>query len=87
MLLAHMRNYSNQGKLVTEIITTILLVTLVTKVTMVKLGTKSHKMYIGLHVTYLLLLSNFNQNYKTPTNFSKNPQYHVIPCGHTDRYE
>jgi hypothetical protein len=44
-------------------------------------------MYIGFHVTYPLLLSDFNQNYKTPTNFSKNPQYHVISYGHMERYE
>ena len=63
MFLAHMHKCSNQGKLVTEItITTIIPVTLVTKVTMVKLGTKSHKFYIGYHVTYPLLLSDFNQN-------------------------
>jgi len=63
MFLAHTCNCSNQGKLVTEItITTIILVILVTNVTMVKLGTKSHKMYIGFCVTYPLLLSDFNQN-------------------------
>jgi hypothetical protein len=63
MLLAHTLNCANQGKLVTETtITTIIPLTFVSKVKMVKLGTKSHKIYIGFHVTDPLLLSDFNQN-------------------------
>ena len=56
------------------------------------------KMYIGLHVKYLLLLSDFNETWifstdfrKKTTNikFNENPSCgsRVIPCGRTDRHD
>jgi len=53
-------------------------------------------MCTGLHVTYQLLLSDFNKNWIFSTYFRKMLKYYnswksaqwgrVIPCGRTDRY-
>jgi hypothetical protein len=59
----------------------------------------NQKLYIGLHVKYRLLLSDFSNTWIFSNRFSKNPEKYRkswensssesggVPCGRTDRYE